>query len=69
MSKISYIIEKKVLDKRSDLYVLDLKKFSNLVVDVALELNKYADEEEIKKAIDVIIENIKQNYKDINFKI
>lgn len=69
MSKISYIIEKKVLDKRSDLYVLDLKKFSNLVVDVALELNKYSDEEEIKKAIDVIIENIKQNYKDINFKI
>jgi len=69
MSEVSYINDKKVLEKKPLKYTLNIKEFSHFVIGMTLELSKHTDEDNIKKAIDVVIENIVQNYKKIEFKL
>lgn len=67
MGSITYIGDKTILEKKGYVYILDIKKFAYQVVDLTLELKDIADEENIKNAVDQLIENIRQNYENIDF--
>lgn len=67
MGSITYIGDKTLLQKKGYVYVLDVKKFSHQIVDLTMELRDLADEENIKNAVDQLVENIKQNYENIDF--
>lgn len=59
--------DKKIIRKKPISYILDIKKFSHEIVELTLDLSSTADEKNIKRTVDILIEKLKQTYTDIKF--